>query len=131
MITARKLWYLLSQVQRRHAFMLLTLMLVGMVLETLGIGLVIPAMGLMTQGDLVAKYPDAVPLLDWLGNPTQGNLLLVGMSILVAVYLVKTMFLGFLAWHQSRFTYNLQSDLSYRLFAGYLRQPYSFHLQRN
>jgi ABC-type multidrug transport system fused ATPase/permease subunit len=131
MITFHKLWYLLTPVQRRSAFVLLGLMLVGMLLETLGIGLVIPAMAVMTQGDLASKYPAAAPLLQLLGNPDHNRLLVGGMLVLVGVYVVKTVFLGYLAWRQSCFSYELQADLSYRLFAGYLRQPYSFHLQRN
>ncbi len=107
------------------------MMLVGMLLETAGIGLVIPAMALMSQGDLGARYPAIVPILDALGNPGHKTLLIGGMLTLVAVYAVKALFLGFLAWYQSRFTYDMQASLSFRLFAGYLRQPYSFHLQRN
>ena len=110
---------------------MLGLMLIGMVLETLGIGLVIPAMAVMTQADLAVKYPAAAPILHLLGNPSHSQLLVGGMLILVAVYVVKTLFLAYLAWRQSCFSYELQADLSYRLFAGYLRQPYSFHLQRN
>lgn len=131
MITFQKLWNLLTPKQRRSAFMLLALMFVGMLLETVGIGLVIPAMALMTQTDLAAKYPAAAPVLGMLGNPGHKQLLVGGMLALVVVYAVKALFLGFLAWRQSHFSHALQASLSYRLFAGYLRQPYSFHLQRN
>ncbi len=131
MITFQKLWNLLTPKQRRSAFMLLALMFVGMLLETVGIGLVIPAMALMTQTDMAAKYPAAAPVLAMLGNPSHKQLLVGGMLALAAVYAVKALFLGFLAWRQAHFSHTLQASLSYRLFAGYLRQPYSFHLQRN
>ena len=49
--------------------LLLTIM--GMFLEMLGIGLVIPAVMLMTQDDLGAKYPVVQPYLEALGNPTK------------------------------------------------------------
>jgi ABC-type multidrug transport system fused ATPase/permease subunit len=131
MSLAQKLWYLLTSVQRRSAVVLLGLMLIGMVLETLGIGLVIPALALMTQGDIAAKYPALVPFLDTIGNPTREELIIAGMLILVGIYLVKGLFLGFLAWRQSHFVFELQANFSQRLFDGYLRQPYVFHLQRN
>lgn len=38
-------------------------MLIGIILETLGIGLVIPALALITQNDLADKYPILMPLL--------------------------------------------------------------------
>lgn len=126
-----KLWYLLISEQRRSAIALLGLMLVCMMLETLGIGLVIPAMTLMMQTDPVSQYPALAPVLGALGNPGPERLVVIGMSILVGVYAVKALFLGFLAWRQMKFIYGLQADLSQRLFIGYLHQPYTFHLQRN
>ena len=131
MITFQKLWSLLTPKQRRSAFMLLALMFIGMLLETVGIGLIIPAIALMTQTDLAAKYPDAAPFLAMLGSPGHKQLLVGGMLALVVVYAIKALFLGYMAWRQSHFSHDLQASLSYRLFAGYLRQPYSFHLQRN
>jgi len=128
---AIKLWRLLTPTQHRAAIVLLCLMLIGMVLETLGVGLVIPALAVMTQGDLAVKYPALAPWLNSLGNPSQEQLVVAGMLTLVGVYAVKSLFLAFLAWWQAHFVYGLQASVSQSLFAGYLRQPYTFHLQRN
>jgi ABC-type multidrug transport system fused ATPase/permease subunit len=127
----RKIRFLLTASQRKSALGLLGLMVLGMTLETLCTGLVIPAIALMTQQDLVATYPQFRPLLDYLGNPTQAELIVGVMVGLVGIYLVKNLFLGFLAWRQTRFAFGVQSQLSQRLFTTYLRQPYTFHLQRN
>jgi len=53
------------------------------------------------------------------------------MLALVVIYLIKALFLIFLAWQQSRFAFGVQAQLSQRLFTIYLQQPYTFHLQRN
>jgi len=53
------------------------------------------------------------------------------MMALVALYVVKTLFLMFLVLKQNEFAFNVQANLSHRLFMGYLRQPWTFHLQRN
>ena len=131
MKTLHDLWHLLNAGQRRTATALLGLMLVGMMLETLGVGLVVPAISLMTHNGLATKYPFVASWLDLLGNPSQERLIIVGMAILVGIYAVKAAFLAVLAWRQSSFVSGLQAELSRRLFAGYLRQPYTFHLQRN
>jgi ATP-binding cassette, subfamily B, bacterial PglK len=128
---ARKLWSMLTSAERRGALGLLGLMLVGMVLETLGVGLVIPALALMTQRDLAIRYPALQVALDGIGNPPRETLVIYGMAALVAIYVIKAAFLAFLAWRQMRFVYRLQTDLSERLFASYLGQPYTFHIQRN
>jgi len=122
---------LLIAEQRMSAIILFGLLFIGMMLETLGIGLVVPAFALITQSDLAGKYPFVLPWLNMLGNPSHEWLVVVGMLTLVGVYVFKTLYLAFLAWRQAQFTYDIQANLSQRLFSGYLRQPYTFHLQRN
>jgi ABC-type multidrug transport system fused ATPase/permease subunit len=128
---ARKVWTLLTTAERRSAIGLLGLMLIGMVLETLGVGLVLPVIALLMQGDFISGYPAFQPMLEAMGNPSHINLVICGMLILLGLYLLKALFLVLLAWKQARFTFRFQAQLSLRLFAVYLHQPYMFHLQRN
>ena len=129
--TTQKIWGLLTSAERRNAMVMLSFMIIGMLLETLGVGLVIPALGLLTQSDLAHSYPALQPALQTLGNPSQKTLVIGSMLLLVGVYLIKALFLAFLAWQQTRFSFGVQIRLSQRLFTVYLRQPYTFHLQRN
>ena len=122
---------MLTPAQRRAGFLLLGLMLVGMVLETLGISLVIPILALMTNADLATDYPMIAPWMNRLGNPSHEKLIVFAMLALVGVALLKVLFLAFLAWRQASFSFGIKSDISVRLFTGYLSQPYPFHLQRN
>lgn len=129
--TARKIVAILTPGERKRGVALLGLMIVGMVLETLGIGLIIPAIALLVQTDPGATYPSLRRVLDALGRPTHVQVVTGGMLALVAIYLVKAIFLAFLAWYQNRFAFGVQEHVSQRLFTTYLRQPYTFHLQRN
>jgi ATP-binding cassette, subfamily B, bacterial PglK len=131
MSTTHKVFSLLTRPQRKAALLLLGLMFIGTALETMGIGLVIPAVAVLVQTDLATAYPRLKPVLASLGNPTQSQLIVGGMIALVLMYLCKALFLAILAWKQTRFAFDVQAELSQRLFATYLRQPYSFHLQRN
>jgi ATP-binding cassette, subfamily B, bacterial PglK len=128
--TASKFWRLLTGKERRSAIVLLALMLVGMIFEMFSVGLVVPALALLSRADLT-RYPGFARWLMRIGNPSRDQLVFVGMLGLVGVYAVKTVFLSILTWRQSRFVFALQADISQRLFMTYLRQPYSFHLQRN
>jgi len=128
---ARKIFDLLMPAERRRAVVLLGMMLIGMFMETLGVGLVIPAIALLTQSDLARHYPALQPALHGLGNPSQQTLVIGGMLVLVGVYLIKAICLALLAWQQTRFAFDVQAQVSQRLFTVYLRQPYTFHLQRN
>jgi ATP-binding cassette, subfamily B, bacterial PglK len=129
--TAGKIWTLLTRAERRRALVVLGLMLIGMVLETLGIGLVIPAVALLTKSDIGGTYPQLRPLLAKLGNPTQEHLIVGGMLTLFGVFVFKALFMALLTWRETSFAFGVQAQLSQRLFTSYLRQPYTFHLQRN
>jgi ABC-type multidrug transport system fused ATPase/permease subunit len=126
-----KLWRVLTARERKGALVLFGLMTFGMFLEALGIGLVVPAIMLMTQEDLGARYPAVQPFLDWLGNPSQQTLVVGGILVLAFVYLLKSAYLGLLAWVQARYSFSVRRRISQQLFAIYLHQPWTFHLQRN
>ena len=126
-----KVWMLLTSIQRKNALVLLGLTGISMILETLGIGLVIPVIALLVQDDIAVSYPKVQPVLHMLGNPTQVQLITGGMLALVSIYLCKNSFLSYFTWMQQRFANDVLVQLSQRLFTTYLRQPYTFHLQRN
>jgi ATP-binding cassette, subfamily B, bacterial PglK len=129
--TFSKVWALLTSAERRTAVWLVISMLFGMLLETLGVSAVVPALALLTQPDYLERIPALQSVPRMFGNPDQATLVVGGMTVLIAVYLVKTLFLGVLAWQQTSFAFRVQAQLSQRLFTVYLRQPYTFHLQRN
>lgn len=111
--------------------MLLILMVVGMLLEMLGVGLVIPVIAGMMQSDIVVKYPVIASIFSFEEMPSHRMFITVAMLGLVGIFLVKNLFLAFLAWKQTRFSFDVLARLSQYLFEVYLRQPYTFHLQRN
>lgn len=131
MTSLRKIYALLSPAERRRSTRLLGWLTFGMLLETLGVGLVIPAMAVLTQSDIGVRYPVLRPALRALGDPSPVRLIAGGMLLLVAVYLVKAIFLDVMLRRQTRFAFDVQTELSQRLFHTYLHQPYTFHLQRN
>ncbi len=127
----RKIWQLLTSRERKGTVILFVLTFIGMGLETLGVGLVIPALAILTQADYAEKISSIQPVVRALGHPTQETLVILGMIVLVTIYAIKALFLGFLAWRQNCFAFGVQAQLSLRLFTVYLSQPYTFHLQRN
>lgn len=131
MNTALELWKLLTAAQRRSAAVLVCLMLVGMVLEMLGVGVVTVALSVLTVDRRVGPSSFVQRGLDWLGNPPPSQVLLGGLLAVLGIYAFKAVFMLFLAWRQARFVNQLQGMLARRLFTLYLRQPWTFHLQRN
>ena len=121
---------LLTPRQRWHGVLLLIAMVFSALLEAASVGLVVPVVTLMMQGNVDQRYPLIHELL---GGVTvqSADLVLSGIVLLVVVFLIKALFLGALAYRQASFAFGLQASVSERLFRGYLLQPYMFHLQRN
>ena len=126
--TPRVVWGLLTPWDRGALVGVLALVLVGMVLETLSLGIVVPIVAVLTSDDYATSYPW---LVDLLGDPSRERLVVTVMGALVGLYVVRSVFLVWSAWVQKTFTTSLAGRLSQRLFTIYLRQPYMFHLQHN
>ena len=129
--TARKILSLLTAGERKELVVLFALMLVGMGLETLGVGLVLPALALLTDTGASFRVPVLHRIVDVIGARSGESRVAGGMIALVLVYLVKNVFLTYAAWRQARFSFQLSASLSQRMFALYLGQPYTYHLQHN
>ena len=117
--------------ERVAALGLIGLMLVSMLLEMLGIGIVVPALSLMSGDRLVNPPASLRPLLDRLGNPPADRLILMGLVGLLSLYAIKAVYLLYASWMHSRFIARLENRISGKLFSVYLNQPWTFHLQRN
>lgn len=122
---------LLSRGERRRGLVLVPLMVLGMALETVCTGLVMPVVALMTQADFTRINPQLGLALQRLDDVGRTEVIVGSVLALVCIYAVKNVFLGYVAWRQARFAYGVQAQVSQRLFSAYLQRPYSFHLYRN
>ena len=121
-------WRLLKSSERRALVGIIFLILVGLILETLSLGIVMPVVAILTQDDYQTKY---LWLTDNLGSPSREDLIIIVMLLMVGIYIVRSLFLLWSSWVQKGFSAALSGRLSQRLFTIYLRQPYLFHLQHN
>lgn len=126
-----KLWSVLTAGEKTAAVGLICLMLVSMVLEMAGIGVVVPALAAMAGQRPVTISPSLAAWLNRLGNPSRESLLLFGLVMLLSLYTLKAVYVLFASWRQLNFVAALQNRIAKTLFAAYLGQPWTFHLQRN
>lgn len=129
--TINKILFLLEPIFKRKFITLVLFMFMGMLLETLGIGLVVPAVALFSSSNVIKSYPYLQKYFDYFGNPSQEKVIIIGMVLLFLVYSVKNLFLYFLIYIQNKFVSEVQLNFSNRLFKIYMTQPYTFHLERN
>lgn len=131
MSVIQKINYLLNRKQKTQLLILSFLLLLGTILEMVSLSVLVPTLEIMSKTNIDEKYPFLKPLLNKLDNPSQSRLILIVMIFIVILFIFKGLFLVFLNWKQSDFSAKLSSELSIKLYTGYLKQPYHFHLQKN
>jgi len=121
----------LTSAERVMALKLLCLMVVGMLLEMIGVGIVIPFIALFIQD----AGPHSSQFLSWsfayFGEMRNVDLFILAIGGLVSLYLLKNIFLAYSYYRQVNFAFGVQRRLSSLIFSNYLHQPYSFHLEQN
>ncbi|OAJ69375.1 hypothetical protein A7976_01945 [Methylobacillus sp. MM3] len=128
-----KLAALLTAADRRQLCWLSLALFVSSLLEAFGIGLIFPiVLAALSPERLVAMFPAAASLLGPLVAPdARGELLMPLLGLLLAFFFAKNIFITAISYWRSKFVFDCRTHVSQRLFQTYLRQPYTFHLQRN
>ena len=126
----KKLKIILSKKQLIYFYFFIFLSFVSMILETIGVGLIIPFMQVFVT-DGLNEY--VVKFLNIFGvYPTSKyDLIFILILILALVYTFKASFLTYVSYIQTKVLVGMRVSLSNRLYNIYLNKPYSFHLNNN
>tara|TARA_A100001015_G_scaffold55141_1_gene60586 strand:- start:4060 stop:5802 length:1743 start_codon:yes stop_codon:yes gene_type:complete len=128
--------FLIEKKLRPQLVYIFFLTLIGTFLETLGVGIILPILTLIVQGkealqEMINKMPFLTEQQLDLSNFTNSELVIFSIIFLIIIFFIKTIFFIFLIWRQNKFTYEVESYLSSRMFNFYLNKDYSFHTERN
>lgn len=131
MKTLHKLWDIIPRAQRRRVPLLILLLIVGTILEVVGIGLLLPIIALLTSNSSLPNNSILGPLFRILNAQTQLQMLVVGFGLIGIVVLVKNVFLGMASYYQNTQLSNIRISIEDRIFKAYLHADYTFHLESN
>lgn len=128
-----KLKFIFDQNQKKKTFLLLFAVLIGVLLEMLSIGLIIPILTLMSDQGAnrfidVEKFASFFPFVSISDHK---DMVFFSIYLLLTVYFLKTFFLTYLLRFQSKFVNDLHANISFRIFKTYLFQDYIFHIKKN
>jgi ATP-binding cassette, subfamily B, bacterial PglK len=127
----RKLLALLSRRERRQFYLLVLLMLVVGLFETAGVASILPFMAVLSDPGRIESHPGLARLHDMLGfTGTQDFMVFLGISTFALVMLSIVAQITSL-YAIARFSSMRSYTLSSRLLLGYLRQPYTWFLNRH
>jgi len=125
----KKLWFLLTEGQKKKAILLSFLMLLGAFVEMIGVGIIFPVFSILLNPTPTHKYYDYLP--SFMIEKGEVYLVIYTLTFFLVIYIFKTIYLVFLTWKQSTFANKFYEYISGHLFEIYIGQKYKFHLLKN
>jgi len=126
----KKLMILLDKKQKRKMVLLIFMMLIGAILETLGVSMIIPAMNVVIEKNAVEKHSYLRVICDIfrISHEDTKSLMILVMTGLIVIFAVKNIFLFFQQKVQLKFVYTNQFATSRRMMINFMQRPYEYYL---
>lgn len=129
--TLRALIGMLQPRERRWGVLLLMMAFLAAVTEAVGIGAVLPIMRLLNDPVQTLAHPVVQYLFEASGAGSQEHFVLGALIALVAVFVIKNLYLALVYLLQARFVSRVEARLGAELLNAYLRGPYADRLARH
>ena len=101
----KKAWQLLSYKQKKYAIFIFILMFFAMFLESLSVGIMLPLFSILLKGNIDTSF---FSYFFTFGKSTEKNLVYIGLSITLIIFLIKNLALIFNLWQQTKFIRKLE-----------------------
>ena len=121
---------LLDRKQKQKMILLVFLMLIGAVLETLGVSMILPVMNVVIEKNAVQnhRYLQVICDIFRIGYEDTRSLMILVMTGLIVIFAVKNIFLFFQQKVQLKFVYTNQFATSRRMMINFMERPYEYYL---
>tara|TARA_R110002072_G_scaffold218213_1_gene375897 strand:- start:13899 stop:15617 length:1719 start_codon:yes stop_codon:yes gene_type:complete len=123
--------FLITKQQRKGLVYLVVLLFIGMILEVFGLGIIIPMINILLDSEMTDNYVFITKSKSFFPGFSHEDFVFLILGLVFILYLIKTLYQGFLTYKQNIFLNNVIANISNNLFQRFLNQPYSFHLNRN
>lgn len=126
-----QIFNIFTKQQLRYCCFIVVAMIVGAMLEAVGIGAILPLISLMGQPDFLVRHPEIGHIAEVLGIVSHTQLIMVCAVGLIVIYLIKNAYMAWETKLQIDFSMRNQIKFSIELMNNYLCKGYLFHLDHN
>lgn len=126
----KKLLILLDKKQKHKMVLIVLLMLIGAILETMGVAIILPVMNVVLEENAVNKHVYLQVICDIfrIAYDDTKSLMIVVMVGLILIFVIKNLFLFFQMKVQLKFVYSNQFATSRRMMINFMKRPYEYYL---
>lgn len=126
-----QIFNIFTKQQLRYCGFIVLAMIVGAMLEAVGIGAILPLISLMGQPDFLVRHPEIGHIAEVLGIVSHTQFIMVCAGGLIVLYLIKNAYMAWETKLQIDFSMRNQIKFSTELMNNYLCKGYLFHLDHN
>ncbi|MBD5448605.1 MAG: ABC transporter ATP-binding protein [Lachnospiraceae bacterium] len=126
-----KFQFIMTKQQKSYGLLILVMTLIGAVVETLGIGIIIPFVSAMLEPDQLLQNKYIGIAVDLFEIQSSEQLILFLGIMIALVYIFKNLYLTLLTYCRIRYSTKIQRELSVLMMKSYMKRGYLFFVQVN
>ena len=123
-----KVGYLFDRKQKKQILGLAVLILIGGLLETMGVSLLLPVVQAIMDPEAIMENELVGAVADLLQIETSRQLIILMLGSLIALYVIKNTYLLFLTYVQNTFVTRNRNRMISRVMREFLSRPYEEYL---
>ncbi|WP_026471560.1 ABC transporter ATP-binding protein [Alkanindiges illinoisensis] len=127
----KKLWHILTPMEKRKALLVFILVLVMAGMETAGVVSIMPFLAVLARPDVIHDNAILAYIYNFFSFNNKQSFILVLGIFSIFIVLFSSLFKSITIHTLNRFANLQRYYFSFRLLSVYLQQPYIFFLQRN
>jgi ABC-type multidrug transport system fused ATPase/permease subunit len=127
----KKINYVLDRRQKTNLSVLLVIILIGAFVELLGVSAIMPLIDVAMEPGTIGEKWYFVLISKNTGITDANQMIVLLAFVLIAIYILKNIYVTMMYSLQYRFIFNNQQRLSVRMMKSYMQQDYLFHVSRN
>lgn len=126
-----KIFTIFSSKQQQYCVFIVCCMVVGAMLEAVGIGAILPLISVMGNPDFLQQHKTVAGYAAGIGIESHDMFIIASAILLIIIYVIKNFYMAWQTKLQIDFAMRNQIYYAGQLFAGYMRKPYLYHLNNN
>lgn len=126
-----KIFSIFTHNQQKRCVFIVFCMIIGAILEAVGIGAILPLISIMGDPVFLDKNPVITNYTSMLQIHSHNAFIIASAGLLIVFYMIKNLYMAWQTRLQIRFSMQNQIFYAGQLLAEYLNKPYLYHLDQN
>jgi len=126
-----KLYYVMSKQRRKEAVLVVVFLIVGSLLELLGISVILPLIYAILDINTLSSNDKFDFIRNLFRLDSDMSVIVFCITAVILIYVVKNTMLVFINYRKQHFSCSFKEEVSTNMLDAFMHQPYSYYLKAN